>query len=505
MRHRSHLILITTISLNILATPVFADIHQAKAAIRVRDFGRALNLLKPLAETGDPAAEFHLGALYRCGCGLERDDKSAFAWFKKAAGKNFTRAQFSLGNMYENGWGTQADKEKAKFWFQKAASAGHRMARAKLGNTDLAPVKPGNALAKHNTNKKPMDPSTRFRWAARRGLSDELMDALNSGVDINSKDVNGRTALMDTSENGHHAIARLLIKRGAKVRLTDKFSDNALLLATRNQHKKLITVLSTAGSNINSRDLNGNTPLIVATEKGHKAIVSVLLKRGANVHLKNKRGHTALAIAQKKSKLKGQYRAIAKLLLAGGARVVKTKTAKAEVPLSVLEQLSPSTNNSKNVFKGWSPLMIATWRGQTQAVSTLLANPHESLDSIDDEGYTVLSRAVYQGHLDIVKIPLNAEAKTEVRTETDKLPIIIAVSRNHEAIVDELVNAGAKLNLSNASGQTPLMLAILKKQHKIIQKLLKASVSVDIRDKKGNTALIHTAKKWGRRTYWKNC
>ena len=111
MGNLPHLILITTISLNILATPVFADIHRAKAAIRVRDFSLALNLLEPLAETGDPAAQFQLGALYRCGCGVERDDKQAFDWFEKAAEKNFTRAQFNLGNMYENGWGTRADKE----------------------------------------------------------------------------------------------------------------------------------------------------------------------------------------------------------------------------------------------------------------------------------------------------------------------------------------------------------------------------------------------------------
>ena len=143
MGYRPHLILVFTIGLNILATPVLADIHQAKAAIRVRDYALALRLLTPLAETGDPAAQFQLGALYRCGCGVERDDKSAFDWFEKAAQKNFTRAQFSLGNMYENGWGTKVNKEKAEFWFQKAASAGHRMARAKLGNTDAAPVNHG--------------------------------------------------------------------------------------------------------------------------------------------------------------------------------------------------------------------------------------------------------------------------------------------------------------------------------------------------------------------------
>ena len=329
---------------------------------------------------------------------------------------------------------------------------------------------------------------------ARRGLNDEMTSTLIRNVDINSKDENGRTALMDASENGHHAIARLLIKKGAKVRLTDKFGDNALLLATRNQHKQLVKTLIAAGSNINSQDLNGNTPLILATEKGHRAIVSTLLKQGANVHLKNKRGHTALAIAGKKSKLKGQYKAIANSLLASGAKVVKTKTAKAKVPLHVLKQLSPSTNNSKNVFKGWSPLMIAAWRGQTQAVSTLLANPHQSLDSLDAEGYTVLSRAVYQGHLDIVKILLNAGAKTEVPTEMGKSPLIIAVSRDHETIVNAFVNAGTKLNISNALGETPLMLAILNKQHKITQTLLKAGASVDIRDKNGNTALILAAK-----------
>lgn len=53
------------------------------------------------AENGDPEAQYHLGACYDGGSGVERNPAKAVEWYKKAAGQNSLKAQFRLGHIYE--------------------------------------------------------------------------------------------------------------------------------------------------------------------------------------------------------------------------------------------------------------------------------------------------------------------------------------------------------------------------------------------------------------------
>jgi hypothetical protein len=51
--------------------------------------------------------------------------------------------------------------------------------------------------------------------AAAKGNNKKIQSLLNKGVDINTEDVNGRTALYKAVENGHSDTVRLLLKAGS--------------------------------------------------------------------------------------------------------------------------------------------------------------------------------------------------------------------------------------------------------------------------------------------------
>ena len=113
---------------------------------------------------------------------------------------------------------------------------------------------------------KPGDNLTGLFRAALIGHADAICVFLNRGVDVNSRDTNGRTPLMEAVFGGHIDIVDELLKRGAHV---------------------------------NSQDNDGWTALMEAAAKGRSDLVRTLLVHGADAHIKDKNGWTALKTTAK--------------------------------------------------------------------------------------------------------------------------------------------------------------------------------------------------------------
>jgi hypothetical protein len=78
---------------------------------------RALEVLRPLAERGDTAAQYELSNLY-VGVvpGVERDDAQMLKWVVAAAEHDFIPAQARLGNIYLQAQALPKDEVKALMW-----------------------------------------------------------------------------------------------------------------------------------------------------------------------------------------------------------------------------------------------------------------------------------------------------------------------------------------------------------------------------------------------------
>ena len=64
-------------------TPARADFDAGMAAYERGDFEAAFTELLPLAEAGDPVAQYRIGALYSHGEGVEKDDAKTLYWYRK--------------------------------------------------------------------------------------------------------------------------------------------------------------------------------------------------------------------------------------------------------------------------------------------------------------------------------------------------------------------------------------------------------------------------------------
>ena len=104
--------------------PYVHTFNQGMIALKRDDHAGAAKLLRPLAERGDPRAQFWIGHMHQEGKGLPRDLAEAAKWLQRSADRGERFAQYRLGSTYASGAGVAPDLGSAYMWFALAASQG---------------------------------------------------------------------------------------------------------------------------------------------------------------------------------------------------------------------------------------------------------------------------------------------------------------------------------------------------------------------------------------------
>jgi cell division septation protein DedD len=111
------------------------------------DYAAAVAIWRPLAEKGEPEAQFDLGQAYRLGKGVTTSLATAQTWFERAAEQGQVDAQTTLGLLlFQNG-----DQASGLKWLKKAADQGEPRAMLVFGtalfNGDGVPQDPVRGYA----------------------------------------------------------------------------------------------------------------------------------------------------------------------------------------------------------------------------------------------------------------------------------------------------------------------------------------------------------------------
>lgn len=100
------------------------DYNSGFKAAESHDYKSAVEKWGPLAEQGNPIAQFNLAVLYHSGSGVPLDEAEAVKWYTKSAENGYYKAQEYLAVGYAEGWfGLPVDKKKAAYW-QKRIDSG---------------------------------------------------------------------------------------------------------------------------------------------------------------------------------------------------------------------------------------------------------------------------------------------------------------------------------------------------------------------------------------------
>jgi TPR repeat protein len=117
----------------LLAVPAFAGMDEGITALKKNDFATAAKELHPLAEKGNPEAQYRVGLMYEFGKGFPMDKVQAVSWLRKSATQGHIEAQVEIAVIYATGDGVPQDDKQAVDWFRKAAEQGNVIAQYNLG------------------------------------------------------------------------------------------------------------------------------------------------------------------------------------------------------------------------------------------------------------------------------------------------------------------------------------------------------------------------------------
>lgn len=334
--------------------------------------------------------------------------------------------------------------------------------------------------------------------AAGKGDLQKLKDLLKKGQNVNSRDENSWTVLMEASKAGHLDIVKALLAAKALVNARDKDGSTALMAASYPGHEEIVRLLLENGADIHPES-RGATALGWASMKARDQVMALLKASGAK-DLGSDYQNAALIDASATNDLKQVQELLdkgvdvnTKEIGAGTALIAACIGGHVDVVRLLLARGADVTIREDKY--GTTPLMQASCCVGNQEIVKMLLAKGADVNAKDKNGATALIGASEDGHLDIVKLLLQAGADVNSKYKDGSTALMSAAVKDHADVVKVLLEKGANVNEKKNDGWTTLMSVAFEGHPDIIRLLLAKGADVNAKDSSGFTALTSAVAK----------
>eukprot|EP00040_Diaphanoeca_grandis_P037084 m.239844 g.239844 ORF g.239844 m.239844 type:complete len:735 (+) comp33752_c0_seq4:431-2635(+) len=335
------------------------------------------------------------------------------------------------------------------------------------------------------------DGNTSLLFAAWGGHLDLIHFLLENGSSLHEQNHNGHSIFLSAANGGRVEIVEWLLGQGFSLTETNNNGDTALLLAAYGGHQPLVERLLQLGASLEERNGCGFTPLLSAANGGQLEMAKWLLQNGSSLTECDNDGYTSLILAA----CGGNVELVQFLLSQGSSLADRNNNGDSALLLAAYcshrELVDWLLKNGSSLAEknktGMGVLISASNGGNCEVVELLLqhvaqqgADCGDSLEHIDEGGYTPLLLAAQRGHIDVVRLLASYGANVKARTTRhdndaialavdfpevqqyltlvwDWRPLQIAADNRMVDRVHALIQAGASLECSS---NTPSMLTL---------------------------------------------
>ncbi len=147
-----------------------------------------------------------------------------------------------------------------------------------------------------DVNTRNLQGNTALHACCVRGEND-IAKLLELGADVNIQSKTLFTPIMSASANSSHESVKALINAKSDIHLRSFDGATALSLACQRSDVDIVRSLLLAGADIDEQDGYGNTPLMIAVDNDSLKLVKFLMEEGADTSIVNNSGKRALDIA----------------------------------------------------------------------------------------------------------------------------------------------------------------------------------------------------------------
>lgn len=291
---------------------------------------------------------------------------------------------------------------------------------------------------------------------------------------VNAKGTGGLTSLHLAVDRGLEKAAQVLIEADANVKIQDEDLWQPLHYACKGGYHNIATLLLDNGADIEAKTRLLQTPLHRACREGHSEILELLLERGANVNALDDEEYTPLYFAADW----GRRRAVELLL----------RKDKSNIDHALQDE------------DGWTALHAAAFNGHEEIV-TILRREGAGVGIRDNQGRTALILATDQEEVGamrelLYKVEEHEDLHLDAKDNDQYAALALAASSGSVAGVRLLIEHGADCSTRNSSDRTPIIIASRWRNRDVVLALLQHQEPADIinaQDEKGQTALHHAA------------
>jgi ankyrin repeat protein len=294
------------------------------------------------------------------------------------------------------------------------------------------------------------DADVRLIDAVKSGDAAAVSRLLQQGVDINTRQGDGATALHWAAYRNNLDAADVLIRAGAAVDATNDLGVTPLWVAATLDNTAMIARLLQARGNPNLAPPTGGNPLMIASRNNNIAAVKLLLAHGANANAKeDAQGQTALMWATAQ-----QHPGVVQVLLEAGADVhARTASSRRRVLLCCQSYIGDPEGAAWVEQGGFTPLMFAARHGDVGS-ARLLLDAGARIDDTAAVGTTALVVAAQYGHRAVAALLLDKGADPNA-ARAGHAALHWATLRSDTELVRALLSHGANPNVRLSTG-TPL-------------------------------------------------
>ena len=293
--------------------------------------------------------------------------------------------------------------------------------------------------------------STPLARAATAGFASVVEALLDHGADPNIQEgpnsASG-TALNRAIDHGHLAVVRLLLQRGANVRVLDTYDRTIVHSAAVNGQTEILRILfeRPTGVDINAQGTNGRTALHDAAYFNYCETVKILVENGARTDIHDGADRSPLGVAKDMNNLEAlellrKYR--------------KQETTRDALDIGPLKHTQSSLDSTQTGF------LTAVKLGMKEVVKSYIESSirdsNVDINLADLDQHSALHIAVLEDQLEILSMLLvcpNIKINALDRLERSALHWS-ALHCNFEA-AELLLDAGADYSIKDHFRETPL-------------------------------------------------
>ena len=305
-----------------------------------------------------------------------------------------------------------------------------------------------------DVNAKDINNCTALMHAIRRKVDIKIIELIlsKSDLNINDKDIYGRTALHIAIKYKNYDAFKVLIEKGANVNEIDYSGHSILMYSIYINEFSMAVNLIRHGAKVNYQDKTGCTPLMLASYYGDLILVERLLKAGASNDFKDNNNLTAFIYAAKANK----------------TRILQILLDRINIPENEYTEALHQSIKLNNI----------------KIVSLLIDKSSNSTGM----SYLALMAACSADNPNILKMCIE-EKKCDPNADMicEMTPLSIAICSNALKAVEQLITLNVDINKADEDGVTPLMYAACKNNQKITTILLQNGADINAKDKTGKT------------------